>query len=282
MNLCSPDCLCLLHPLCIVIWKHRCPCTELCVCPSHPASGPIPWLKCVHALIHVFMSTQLPMLAQPPMDSYMETWVLMCVIVCISVTLILVPHLGKNVYMHQSMYLCLPHSPCLLHPISIFTWKCGFLCVALCVCSSHFTYVPTPCLECVYASVHVCMSTWLPISPQTPMHSYMETWVCLDGTMFVSQSPHFCSHTLFRMCTCISTCTYVHLTPMLAKPPMDSYTETWVPVCGTVCVPVTLLVVPHPDWSMYMHQYMYTCSPNSLHLLHPPIRRGSSDQRWEL
>ena len=71
--------------------------------------------------------------------------------VCIPVTLILVPHLGKNVYMHHYMYLCLPDFPCLLHPISILTWKHAFHCV----CSSHSTSVPIPCLECVHASVHV-------------------------------------------------------------------------------------------------------------------------------
>ena len=86
-----------------------------------------------------------------------------------------------------------------------------------CVCYSHPTSDPTPCLECVYASVHVCMFTWLPISPQTPMHSYMETWVLLYGTVFVSQSPHFCSHTLFRTCTFISTCTCVHPTPHVSS-----------------------------------------------------------------
>ena len=75
--------------------------------------------------------------------------------VCITVTLILVPHLGRNVYMHQYMYLCLPDSPCLLHSISILTWKHGFLCVALCVYSRHSTSVPTPWLECVHASAHV-------------------------------------------------------------------------------------------------------------------------------
>ena len=120
-------------PYAIVTWKHRCPCTELCVCPSHPASGPIPWLKCVHALIHVFMSTQLPMLAQPPIDSYVETWVLMCVIVCISVTLILVPHLGKNVYMHQYMYLCHLIPPVCFTPLAYLHGNVGSS-VWHCVC----------------------------------------------------------------------------------------------------------------------------------------------------
>ena len=39
----------------------------------------------------------------------------------------------------------------------------------------------------------------------------------LYGTVYVSQSPHFCSHTLFRMCSCISTCIYVHPTPYVSS-----------------------------------------------------------------
>ena len=102
----------------------------------------------------VFMSTQLPMLAQHPMDSYMETWV---TIFFISST-----------------------------PCSIGTWNVWVSSVWHYFCVCH-----TIGLECVHASVHIFMSTWLPISPQTPMHSYMETWVPLCGSVFVSQSPLF-------------------------------------------------------------------------------------------
>ena len=116
---------------------------------------PTPCLECVHASVHEFMSTLHPMSGPPPMDSYMESWVPLCVTVCVS----------------QSSYFC---------------WS-------------------TPCLECVHASVHEFMSTWLLMSGPPPMHSLMETWVPLYGSVFVSQSSHFCCHTLFRMCTCIST-----------------------------------------------------------------------------
>ena len=37
--------------------------------------------------------------------------------------------------------------------------------------SSHLIFVTTPCLECVHASVHEFMSTWLPYVWSTPMHS---------------------------------------------------------------------------------------------------------------
>ena len=41
--------------------------------------------------------------------------------------------------------------------------------MALCMCSSDLIFVPTPCLECVHASVHVCMLTWVPNSATPPM-----------------------------------------------------------------------------------------------------------------
>ena len=161
------------------------------------------------------------------------------------------------------MNLCLPYTPCVVHTLWIGTWKVGCPCVSLHVCPSHLISVATPCLECVHASVHdfmstwllmcglhpmhslmetggpcmaVCfypshlisvgtpcfecvhapvhefMSTWLLMSGPHPMHSLMHTWVPLYDSVFVSQSSHFCCHTLFRMCTCISTWIYVYPT----------------------------------------------------------------------
>ena len=104
-------------------------------------------------------------------------------------------------------------------PPRIVTWKVGCPCVSLNVCPSHLIFVPTPCLECVHASVHEFMSTWLLMSGPPPMHSLMETWVPLYGSVFVSQSSHFCCRTLFRMCTCISTWIYVYLTPHVWSTP---------------------------------------------------------------
>ena len=107
------------------------------------------------------------------------------------------------------MNLCLPYTPCLVHPLWIITWKFGWPCVSLHVCPSHLIFVPTPCLECVHASLHEFMSSWLLMCGPPPMHSLIETWVHLYGSVFVCQSCHFCCHTLFRMCTYISTC--IHL-----------------------------------------------------------------------
>ena len=118
------------------------------------------------------------------------------------------------------------------HPSCIVPWRHGCSCMALCLCPSYLISVPTPCLECVHASVHVLMSTWVPNSAPSPLHSYMETWVPVCDTVCMFQSVHLWSHTLFRMCTCISTCVYVHLTPHV------SWTPLWIVTCkqGIHCV----------------------------------------------
>ena len=130
---------------------------------------------------------------------------------CVPVISFLLPHLVYNVYMHQYMNLCLPYTPCLVHPLWIGIWKNRCPCVSLCLCPIHSGCGSTPCLECVHASVHEFMSTWLFMCGPTPIHTLMETWEPLYDRVFVSQSSHFCCHTLFRMCTCISTWMYVHL-----------------------------------------------------------------------
>ena len=77
--------------------------------------------------------------------------------------------------------------------------------MAVCLCPSHLISVATPCLECVHASVHEFMSTLHPMSGPPPMDSYMESWVLLCVTLSVFHSPWLWSHTLFIMCTSIST-----------------------------------------------------------------------------
>ena len=51
---------------------------------SHIISVPTHCLEYVHASVHIFMATSLLMLAHPPMDSYMESWVPLCVTVFVS------------------------------------------------------------------------------------------------------------------------------------------------------------------------------------------------------
>ena len=43
-------------PLCIVKWKHGFLCVVMYMYCSHPTSGHTPWLECVYASVHVFMS----------------------------------------------------------------------------------------------------------------------------------------------------------------------------------------------------------------------------------
>ena len=183
-----------------------CPCMAVCLCPSHLISVATPCLECVHASVHVYMSTQLPMLAQHPMDSYMETWLPLCDSESVSQSpCFWSDTLVRMCDMHQYMNLCLPYTPHLVHPLWIVTWKLGCPCVLLHFCPSHLIFVPTPCLDCLHASVHEFMSTLHPMSGPPPMDSYMESWVALCVTACVSQSPYFCSYTLFRMCLSIST-----------------------------------------------------------------------------
>ena len=168
------------------------------------------------------------------------------------------------------MNLCLPKTPSLVHPLCIVTWNVGCTCVSFHLCPIHPGCGPTPCLECVHASVHEFMSTWLLMSGPLPMHSLMETLTSLYGSVFVSQSPHFCCHTLFRMCTCISTWIYVYLTPHVWSTPMDSYMESWVPLCVTACVSNSPWLWSHTLFRMctcistwiYVHLVAYVwCSP---------------------
>ena len=123
-----------------------------------------------------------------------------------------------------------------------------------CVYRSHPTSVPTSWWGWVHASLHLFMSTWPPISPQTPMHIYMDTWLLLYRTVFVCQSTHLCSHTLFRMWECISPCTYVH--PTLHVYSNLLWIVTWkcgCPICHCVCVSQS-----HCLWSHTLVR-MYTC-----------------------
>ena len=167
----------------------------------------------------------------------METWVPLGGTVCVFKSLYFCPHtlfrmctcISTCIYAHLTLHVC--STP--MHSY-METWVP--MCDTVCVCCIHPTSGATPWLECVFASVHVFMSTWLQMSPETTMHSYVETWVPLYGTVFVSQSPHFCSHALFRKCTCISTCIYVIQSSKFCSTPLHRYVETWIPMCGMVCM----------------------------------------------
>ena len=123
------------------------------------------------------------------------------------------------VYVHVFMLKWIPMSPQIPMHSLMETW---LPCMAQCMFSSLIISVPIPCLECVHASVHVFMSTWLSMSSPPPMSSYMEKWVTLCGTACVLQSSHLWFHNLARLCTCISTCIYVNLTLHVFSTPMSS------------------------------------------------------------
>ena len=87
----------------------------------------------------------------------------------------------------------------------------------------------------------LCIVTWKHGCP------YVALWVSVT---------HFCSHTFFRICLCISICIYVHLTPHInLKPPLYSYIETWLLLCSTVFV-----CTSHPTpWFECVHASVHVC-----------------------
>ena len=123
--------------------------------------------------------------------------------------------------MHQNWYTCPCDLSSLLYPPLNSYMETGCPCVAVCVCSSQPAFGPTPLLKRVHASVHLLISNWLPMSVHplgivTWNHGY--PWVAL----YVSQSSYFYSNTLVKMCLCIVTCIYVHLTPYIRLTPPTS------------------------------------------------------------
>ena len=114
--------------------------------------------------------------------------------------------------------------------------------MAQCMFSSHLISVPIACLECVHASGHVFMYTKLSMLAQ-PLYALLHgnlgssVWQCVC----VFQSPYHWSHTLIKMCTCISTCIHVHLTDHVCFTFWNSDMDIWVPLCGNVCMCVCVL-----------------------------------------
>ena len=135
---------------------------------------------------------------------------------------------------------------------------------------AHVTFYlrcQTPWNKNVYtASVHEFMSSWLLMCGPCPMHSLMETWVLTPVWQCVCDTSHlnFCCHTLFRICTCISTWIYVYLMPTSVHH-MDSYMEGWVANVKSLhdCAHSHLIFVPTPC-RMCISQYMNLCPAGCL------------------
>ena len=91
----------ILTPLCIITWKDVCLCIAQCEYFSKLTCGPTPWLECVHASGHVFMSICLPMSPSLHLHTYMERWVPLCVF-----------H-SSPVWLHTLVRMCICFSTCI-------------------------------------------------------------------------------------------------------------------------------------------------------------------------
>ena len=159
--------------------------------------------------------------------------------VFVTINLFLVTHLCQNVYMHQVhvfMFIWLPIS--VWYPVDSYMERCVPLCSTACVYSNYSISGNVPWLEFVHASVHVFMSIWLLVSPQTPMHSYTDPWEPPCGSAFVSQSPHYVASTCME-CEHASVHVLMWMWVLkIAPSPIHSDMETWVSVCGPLYVAV--------------------------------------------
>ena len=238
----APDSPCLLDPLCIVSWIKGCTCVALCVCvsqscllwshtlvrictcirtcmyvhltahvccttfkftcklgwpcavlyecPSHCFSGLTFLLECAHASVHICMTSWLSMYGPPPWNAYMETTgasVWHCVCVCLSqpssghIPWLECVHASVHVYMCTWLTMC-PWPHC------IVTCKHGCHCVALSVCLSHASSCPTPWLEYVHTSVHVCAGETPLVGGETPLIGGERSPVRDEWPLFVAET----------------------------------------------------------------------------------------------
>ena len=121
---------------------------------------------------------------------------------------------------------------------------------------SHTLFRLITCIR-TWIYVHLAAYVW-----STPMHSLMETWVPLYGSVFVTQSSHFCCHTLFRMCMSISTWIYVYLTLLVWSTPLLIFAwEVGCPCVSLHVCPSHLIFVPTPCLDCVhasVHEFMST------------------------
>ena len=134
--------------------------------------------------------------------------------------------------LHQFTYLCTHDSISALPPMHSYmeTWDTlwHYVCAAVIpLLVSHLGY-NVYMHQCMYLCPHDSQYHLKPLCIGTWKHG------CPCMALFVSQSPHMCYHTLFRMCTCISTCSYVKLNSECCSTPLHSYMARWVPMSGIV------------------------------------------------
>ena len=233
----------MLHHFSILWWKHGFFCAVLWVCWSHP----IPWLECVHASVQDLCQHDSPCLLTPYAQFHGNMGSSVWHSVCIAVIPLLLPHLGYNVYIayiHVFMLKWIPMSPLIPMHSLMETWV---PCMAQCMFPSNLISVAIPCLECVHASVHIFMSTQLPMLVQPPMHCYMETWIPLCGSVCVCPNHHTTGP--IPWLKCIHASVHVYMSTWLTMSASLFWIVIWKPgcpcvvvcVCVSVCVAVILL-----------------------------------------
>ena len=149
----------------------------------------------------------------------MERWVPLCGTVCVFQSHYMRSHIldRKCICISTCTYVNWTPNVCFT-PFAYFHGKMGFS-VWHCVSSSHLLLAHTMFKMCTCISTLIYVLTWLPMSVPPNLNSFMKTWVPLCDIVCLSQSTYFWSHTFVRMCTCISTCVYVHLTPSITSNP---------------------------------------------------------------
>ena len=188
---CPSDSPCQLHPLCIVTCKHGCS-----VCPHvssarPPFPGPILWLEYVNASAHVCMSTWLSMSSQLPFHSCMQICVFLCGPMWLSdppsshyTPCLEYVHAPVCIHVHLTAHVSSKLTPAPLY-LHTFRQACAPLCGLLCVSHSPLIW-SLIFLACIHASVHVCISTWLPTSVPHPLHNCIPKCVSLCCPRYVS------------------------------------------------------------------------------------------------
>ena len=159
-------------PLCLVSWKLGCPCLSLCLCSSNPAFWSHTLFRmCTCISTWYLCPPDFPYLvAHQPMHSLMETWVSLygrvfdvpVILHCVPTPCLECVH--ASVHEFRSFWL----SIIWYSPVCIVWCQVECPCMAVCLCPGQPISDPTPCLECVHASVHEVMPTWLCMSDPSP------------------------------------------------------------------------------------------------------------------
>ena len=141
------------------------------------------------------------------------------------------------------------------------TWM--LLCGTVCFCS-HPTSVPRPWSECVHASVHIFMPTWLLNSVPSPIHSDVETWVSVCGTVYVAvisflfphlgqnvymhQDIYLCQPEFWILLHSLSIVTWKHRCHCVTLCVLQSShfcSQTLVRMCTYISICTFLCLIPH-------------------------------------